>query len=139
MAELTLSEMLRLGGIPTYLSALAGIFILILIIIGYFTVAPYARKRPHGPTVKKWSWAILICGLVCAFNGGVGTITGLMNVHRAAAAAGGGAGDVMAQGAFEVLFNVAFSFAFAWLALFGYLSVRLVAATEGAPRLAAKG
>lgn len=131
MAELTFSEMLRLGGIPTYISFLAGIFIVTLTIMGYFTVAPYARKRPHGPLVKKWAWAILICGLVCAVNGGVGTITGLVNVHRAAAAAGVDAGAVMAQGAFEVLFNVAFNFMFAWLAFFGFASMRLVAAKEG--------
>ncbi len=130
MAELTFSEMLRLGGVPTYISFLAGIFIVTLTIMGYFTVAPYARKRPNGPVVKKWSWAIFICGLICAFNGGVGTVTGLVNVHRAAAAAGADAGAVMAQGVFEVLFNVAFSFAFAWLALFGYATMRLVAARE---------
>ena len=130
MADLTFSEMLRLGGVPMYISFLAGIFIITLIIMGYFTVAPYARKRPHGPLVKKWTWAILICGLVSAFNGGVGTITGLVNVHRAAAAAGVDAGAVMAQGVFEVLFNVAFSFMFAWLAFFGYATMRLVAAGE---------
>jgi hypothetical protein len=130
VAELTFSEMLRLGGIPTYISFLAGIFIITLIIMGYFTVAPYARKRPHGPLVKKWAWAILVCGLICAVNGGVGTVTGLVNVHRAAAAAGVEAGAVMAQGAFEVLFNVAFSFMFAWLAFFGYATMRLVAARE---------
>jgi len=130
MTDLTFSEMLRLGGIPTYVSFLAGIFIITLIIMGYFTIAPYARTRPHGPVVKKWAWAILVCGLVCAFNGGVGTITGLVNVHRAAAAAGVDAGAVMAQGVFEVLFNVVFSFMFAWLAFFGYATMRLVAARE---------
>ena len=133
MAELTFSEMLRLGGVPTYISVLAGIFIVTLTIMGYFTVAPYARKRPHGPLTKKWAWAILICGLVCAFNGGVGTITGLVNVHRAAAAAGFDAGAVMAQGVFEALFNAAFSFMFAFLAVFGFASMRLVAAREGVP------
>lgn len=130
MPELTFSEMLRLGGVPTYLSFILGIFIIVLTIMGYFSVAPYARTRPHGPVVKKWAWAILICGLVCAVNGGVGTITGLVNVHRAAAAAGVDAGAVMAQGVFEVLFNVAFSFTFAWLAVFGFASMRLVAARE---------
>ncbi len=131
MAELTFSEMLRLGGVPTYISVLAGIFIVALTIMGYFTVAPYARKRPHAPLVKRWAWAILVCGLVCAFNGGVGTVTGLVNVHRAAAAAGSDAGAVMAQGVFEVLFNVAFGFMFAWLAVFGFATMRLVASKEG--------
>jgi len=130
MAELTFSEMLRLGGVPTYLSFFLGILIVILILIGYFAVAPYARKRPNGPLVRGWGWVILISGLVCAFNGGLGTITGLVNVHRAAAAAGAGAGAVMAEGAFEVLFNVAFGFMFAWLALFGYATMRLAAAKE---------
>jgi hypothetical protein len=130
VAELTFFEMLRLGGVPTYVSALAGIFIIILIIMGYVAVAPYARTRPHSRFVKTWAWAILICGLVCAFNGGVGTVTGLANVHRAAAAAGPDAGAVMAQGVFEVLFNVAFGFMFAWLAFFGFASMRLVAARE---------
>ncbi len=130
MAELTFSEMLRLGGVPTYLSFILGIVIIVLIVIGYVAVAPYARLRPNGPLVKVWAWVILISGLVCAFNGGLGTITGLVNVHRAAAAAGADAGAVMAEGAFEVLFNVAFGFMFAWLALFGYATMRLVAAKE---------
>jgi hypothetical protein len=130
VTELTFSEMLRLGGVPTYLSFILGIFIIILIVLGYAAVAPYARRRPHGPVVKTWAWVILICGFICAFNGGVGTITGLVNVHRAAALAGAEAADVMAEGAFEVLFNVAFGFMFAWLALFGYATVRLAAAKE---------
>jgi hypothetical protein len=122
--------MLRLGGVPAYLSFILGILIVILIILGYVAVAPYARKRPDGPLVKLWAWVILVAGFICAFNGGVGTITGLANVHRAAAAAGADAGAVMAQGAFEVLFNVAFGFAFAWLALFGYATMRLAASRE---------
>jgi hypothetical protein len=131
MVELTLSEMLRLGGIPAYLSFFFGILIVVLILIGYFTVAPYARKRPNGPVVKAWAWVIMLAGLVCAFNGGVGTVTGLVNVHRAAAqGVGPEAGAIIAQGAFEVLFNVAFSFMFAWLALFGYATMRLAAAKE---------
>ncbi len=130
MAELTFFEMLRLGGVPSYLSFVLGIFIIVLIVLGYVAVAPYARRRPHAPVVKTWAWAIMVCGLVCAFNGGVGTITGLANVHRAAAAAGVDAGAVMAQGVFEVLFNVAFGFMFAWLAVFGFATMRLVAARE---------
>jgi hypothetical protein len=131
MAELTLSEMLRLGGVPAYLSFFLGILIVVLILVGYFAVAPYARRRPHGPAVKWWAWVIMLAGLVCAFNGGLGTVTGLVNVHRAAAAAGVDAGAVMAQGVFEVLFNVAFSFMFAWLAIFGFATMRVVAAKEG--------
>ncbi|NIT35732.1 MAG: hypothetical protein GTN49_04420 [candidate division Zixibacteria bacterium] len=128
MAELTLSEMLRLGGAPAYLSFFFGISIVVLIVIGYVAVGPYARRRPNGPLVKTWAWVIMLAGLVCAFNGGVGTIAGLANVHRAAAA--GGAGAVMGEGAFEVLFNVAFGFMFAWLAVFGYATTRLVAAKD---------
>gem|GEM_PF-2484802 len=131
MAELTLSEMLRLGGVPTYLSFILGVFIIVLIILGYVAVAPYARLRPNGPLVRGWAWVIMLAGLVCAFNGGLGTVTGLVNVHRAAAAAGVDAGAVMAQGVFEVLFNVAFSFMFAWLAIFGFATMRVVAAKEG--------
>jgi hypothetical protein len=130
MPELTLFEMLRLGGVPSYLSFILGIFIVVLIVLGYVAVAPYARRRPHAPLVKTWAWAIMACGLVCAFNGGVGTITGLANVYRAAAAAGADAGAVMAQGVFEVLFNVAFGFMFAFLAIFGFATMRLVAALE---------
>ena len=130
MTELTFSEALRLGGVPTYLSFIVGIFIVVLIGLGYAVVARYARRRPHAPLVKTWAWAILICGLVCAFNGGVGTITGLVNVHRAAAAAGADAGAVMAQGTFEVLFNVAFGFMFAFLAVFGFATMRLVASRD---------
>jgi hypothetical protein len=128
--ELTLFEMLRLGGVPTYLSFILGMVIVVLVVLGYAVVAPYARRRPHAPLVKAWAWAILSCGLVCAFNGGVGTITGLTNVYRAAAAAGADAGAVMAQGAFEVLFNVAFGFMFAFLAVFGFATMRLVAARD---------
>lgn len=131
MADLTFSEMLRLGGVPTYITLTAGIMIIALIISGFVTVVPKARKRPHGPAVVKWSWTILICGFVCALNGGVGTFLGMHNVHRAAAAAGVEAGAVMAQGVFEVLFNVIFGFGLAFLALFGYAAVRLVAAGEG--------
>ena len=130
MTELTFSEALRLGGVPTYISLTFGIMIIALIISGFVTVVPKARKRPGGPAVVKWSWTILICGFVCALNGGVGTLLGMHNVHRAAAEAGVGAGAVMAQGVFEVLFNVAFSFMFAWLAFFGYATMRLVAAKE---------
>lgn len=130
MSELTLSEMLRLGGVPAYLSFFLGIVIVVLIVIGYVAVGPYARLRPNGPFVKAWAWVIMLAGLVCAFNGGVGTITGLANVHRAAASPGVDAGAAMAEGAFEVLFNVAFSFMFAWLALFGYATMRLVAAKK---------
>ena len=130
MPELTLFEMLRLGGVPAYISFILGILIIILVVLGYAVVAPYARRRPDGPLVKRWAWAIFICGFVCAFNGGVGTITGMANVYRAAAAAGVDAGAVMAQGVFEVLFNVAFGFTFAWLALFGYATMRLVATKE---------
>jgi hypothetical protein len=50
--------------------------------------------------------------------------------YRAAAAAGADAGAVMAQGAFEVLFNVAFGFMFAFLAVFGFATMRLVAARD---------
>lgn len=135
MPELSFSEMLRLGGVPSYISVLAVTVILGLLVGGFVTLAPKSRRRPSGAAVKKWSWAMLISGLVCAFNGGVGTITGLINVYRAAAAAGGNASAVMAQGVFEVLFNVVFGFGFAFLALFGYLAVRL-AAGEG--RLADK-
>lgn len=132
MAELTLFEMLRLGGVPAYLSFFLGILIVVLILIGYFAVAPYARRRPHGPVVKRWAWVIMLAGLVCAFNGGVGTITGLVNVHRAAAqGVGPEAGAIMAQGVFEVLFNVAFGFMFACLAIFGFATMRIVAAKEG--------
>jgi hypothetical protein len=130
VAELTFFEMLRLGGVPTYISFILGILIIILIVLGYAAVAPYARRRPHAPLVKTWAWAIMVCGLICAFNGGVGTITGMVNVYRAAAAAGTDAGAVMAQGVFEVLFNVAFGFTFAWLAIFGFATMRLVAARE---------
>jgi hypothetical protein len=130
MPELTFSETLRLGGVPTYISLTFGIMIIALIISGFVTVVPKARKRPGGPAVVKWSWTILICGFVCALNGSVGTFLGMHNVHRAAAAAGIEAGAVMAQGVFEVLFNVIFGFGLAFLALLGYLSVRLVAATE---------
>jgi hypothetical protein len=132
MPELTLFEMLRLGGVPTYVSVLAGIFIIILILVGYFVVAPYARRRPHAPLVKAWAWAILLCGLVCAFNGGVGTITGLTNVYRAAHSVTAESPTyALSQGAFEVLFNVAFGFMFAWLAVFGFATMRLVASREG--------
>ncbi|MEE9458049.1 MAG: hypothetical protein V3W11_12965 [bacterium] len=130
MAELTFSEALRLGGVPTYISLMFGIMIIALIISGFITVVPKARKRPRGPAVAKWSWTILICGFVCALNGSVGTFLGMHNVYRAAAAAGVDAGAVMAQGVFEVLFNVAFSFMFAWLAFFGYATMWLVAARE---------
>jgi hypothetical protein len=130
MPELTLSEMLRLGGVPTYLSFILGMFIIVLVILGYVAVAPYARTRPHGPVVKQWAWAILICGLVCAVNGGIGTIMGLTNVHRAALEGAVDAGAVMAEGVFEVLFNVAFGFMFAWLAVFGFATMRIAAAKE---------
>jgi hypothetical protein len=130
MPDLTLFEMLRLGGVPTYLSFTLGILIIVLVVLGYVAVAPYARRRPHAPFVKTWAWAVLVCGLVCAFNGGVGTITGMANVYRAAAAAGADAGAVMAQGAFEVLFNVAFGFMFAFLAVFGFATMRLAAARD---------
>jgi hypothetical protein len=127
MPPLTLAEMLRLGGIPTYISALAGVIIIALTVMGYAAVAPRARRQPAAAFPRGWSWAILICGLVCAFNGGAGTITGLMNVNTPAGAAGAAAADLTAYGAFEVLFNVAFSFMFAWLALFGYASTKLIA------------
>ncbi len=127
MPELTLFEMLRLGGFPAFVSFFLGILIVLLIIKGYVITAPRAKKDPEGRRLRTWSWVILIAGLICAFNGGVGTITGLTNVYRAAAAAGVDAGAVMAQGVFEVLFNVAFGFMFAWLAFFGYATVRLAA------------
>jgi len=131
MPELTLSEMLRLGGMPTYLSFIVGIIIVVLIILGYAVVAPYARRRPHAPFVKTWAWAILICGLVCAFNGGVGTMTGLTNVYRAAHSVTVESPTyALAQGSFEVLFNVAFGFMFAFLAVFGFATMRLVASRE---------
>lgn len=131
MAELTFFEMLRLGGVPTYLSFIVGILIVFLVVLGYGAVAPYARKRPHALFVKAWAWAILICGLICAFNGGVGTITGLSNVYRAAHSVTVESPTyALAQGSFEVLFNVAFGFMFAFLAVFGFATMRLVAAKE---------
>ncbi|UCH78610.1 MAG: hypothetical protein JSU81_01275 [Candidatus Coatesbacteria bacterium] len=127
MPELTLSEMLRLGGYPAYLSFFFGILIVLLIIKGFVITAPRARRNPRSRLLKMWSWVILIAGLICAFNGGVGTITGLKNVYRAAAAAGADASAVLAQGVFEVTFSIVFGFMFAWLALFGYATVRLAA------------
>ena len=40
MAELTFSEALRLGGVPTYISLTFGIMIIALIISGFVTVVP---------------------------------------------------------------------------------------------------
>jgi hypothetical protein len=130
MAELTLSEMLRLGGFPAFVSFFLGVLIVLLILKGYIITAPRARRHPGSRLLKIWSWVILIAGFVCAFNGGVGTITGLKNVYRHAAAAGANAAAVMAQGVFEVTFSIIFGFMFAWLALFGYATVRLLAAKE---------
>jgi hypothetical protein len=131
MPDLTLFEMLRLGGVPTYLSFILGIVIGVLVVLGYAVVAPYARRRPHAPFVKAWAWAILICGLVCAFNGGVGTVTGLANVYRAAHGVTVESPTyALAQGSFEVLFNVAFGFMFAFLAVFGFATMRLAASRE---------
>jgi hypothetical protein len=119
--------MLRLGGVPTYLSFVLGMVIIVLIVLGYAAVAPSGRRGNGGSAAKVWSWAILACGFICAFNGGIGTITGLVNVHRAALGGMMDAGAVMAEGTFEVLFNVAFGFMFAWLALFGYATTTRLA------------
>jgi hypothetical protein len=100
-------------------------------LVGYFAVAPYARRRPHAPLVKTWAWAILACGLICAVNGGIGTITGLTNVYRAAhSVTVESPVYALAEGSFEVLFNVAFGFMFSWLAVFGFATMRLVASRE---------
>ena len=93
--------------------------------------SPALARKYAIPAVAKWSWTILLCGFACALNGSVGTFLGMYNVYRAAAAAGVSAGAVMAQGVFEVLFNVAFGFMFAWLAVFGFATMRLVASKEG--------
>jgi len=128
MAELTLWEMLRLGGYGAYSSFFLGIIIVVLMALGYLAVAPYARRRPGAPLVRAWGWTILLAGFVCAFNGAVGTLMGMVNIYHAVAPAPPPqAQALLAQGVFEVLFNLTFGFAFAFVALFGYATTRLLA------------
>ncbi len=124
MTPVTLGEMMRLGGYGAYFSFALGVILVVLLVVGFILAA---GKRTGG--LKGWGWAVLIAGFFCALNGGAGTLMGLTNIAAAAAGAGGdaAAADVMAQGVYEVLYNVAFGFAFAFLALFGYAAVRLVA------------
>jgi len=122
MAHITLAEMLRLGGFGAYFSFALGVILVVLLVVG-FTLAA-GRKGLNG-----WGWAVLIAGFLCACNGGAGTLAGMTRIARSAAGAGGdaAAADILAQGTYEVLYNVVFGFAFAFLALFGYAAVRLIA------------
>jgi CHASE2 domain-containing sensor protein len=134
MYDLTLTEALHLGGLPTYISLAAGIVIIANIISGFVTGLSKARPESARRPFTRRTWILLISGFVCALNGSVGTFLGMVNVHRAVAAAGLSAGAVMAQGVFEVLFNVIFGFGFAFLALFGFAALRLIAAEGGRTR-----
>ncbi|MGD8719539.1 MAG: hypothetical protein PVH29_12060 [Candidatus Zixiibacteriota bacterium] len=130
MNDLSLTEALHLGGVPAYISLAAGIVIIAHIISGFVTALSKNRPESARRLFGKRIWVLLISGFVCALNGSVGTFLGMVNVHRAAVAAGPTAGAIMAQGVFEVLFNVIFGFGFAFLALFGFAALRLVAAQD---------
>jgi len=129
MQNLSLFEMLRLGGGAAYLNFGLGLVIAALIVVGFILAARKKNVAAQG----WWSWTVLLLGFVGAAAGFVGTLMGLANVSRAAAGAcpcaGGegcaGPGDVSvyAQGAFEVLCGVAFAVFTPLLALFGHALV----------------
>jgi len=124
MTPVTLGEMLRLGGMGAYLSAVLGAALVVLVVVGFVLAA--ARKKG---ALRTWGWLVVVAGFICAGNGAAGTIAGLTKIAAAASAAGSDAATaaLLAQGVYEVLYNVSFGFGFAFLAAFGLAAVALVA------------
>jgi hypothetical protein len=122
-----------MGGIGTLLCVILGAILLLVLVVGYILAFVVGRKDPDGLPMKIWGHITLGIGFLTALFGSTGACLGLMNIHKcvSAAALGDPAGKaeaaaLMAQGMFEVSFNTLFGFFFAFLALFGFLSVRLI-------------
>ena len=122
-----ITDIIHMGGIGTLMSVILGVFLILLIIVGYILAFVVGRKNSGGLAMKIWGHLTLGAGFLVALFGFVGTFWGLHNVWAySAAVPPPEMPAVMAQGMFEVSFNFLFGFFFALLALFGFLSVKLI-------------
>ncbi len=120
-------DFIRMGGIGTLLSVILGVVLILLIFVGYILAFTIGRKDPNGLAMKIWGHITLGTGFLAALFGFVGTFWGLHNIWAYSAAVPAmEAPAVMAQGLFEVSFNFIFGFFFALLAIFAFLSVKLI-------------
>ena len=120
-------DFIRMGGIGTMLSVVLGIILILLIFVGYVLAFALGRKNPNGLPMKIWGHLTLGTGFLIALFGFIGTFWGLHNIWAYSAAVPPmEAPAVMAHGLFEVIFNFLFGFFFGLLALFGFLSVKLI-------------
>ena len=120
-------EIIKIGGIGTLLSVILGVILIILIFVGYILAFVLGRKKPNGLPMKIWGHITLGAGFLSALFGFIGTFWGLHNIWAYLGTVPPvEASAIMAQGLFEVSFNLLFGFFFALLALFGFLSVKLI-------------
>ena len=122
-----LPDIIQMGGIGTLLTVILGVILILLVIVGYILAFTAGRKDPKSALMKAWGHITLGAGFLCALFGFLGTTWGLHNVAvYCAGLPPAEAGAAMAQGLFEAGFNFLFGFFFALLALFGFLSVKLI-------------
>jgi len=120
-------DFIRMGGIGTLLSVLLGVILIILMLVGYILAFVVGRKNPNGLPMKIWGHITLGVGFLSALSGFIGTFWGLHNIWaHLGMVPPPEAPAIMAQGLFEVSFNFLFGFFFALLAIFAFLSVKLI-------------
>lgn len=122
-----ITDIIHMGGIGTLMSVILGVIVLLLLVVGYILAFVVGRKNPNGLPMKIWGHLTLGTGFLAALFGFIGTFWGLHNIMAYSAAVSPPEMlAVMAQGMFEVSFNFLFGFFFALLAIFGFLSVKLI-------------
>jgi len=120
-------EFIKMGGIGTLLSVILGVILILLIFVGYVLAFAVGRKDPNGLPLKIWGHITLGTGFLITLFGFIGSFWGLHNIQAYLGTVPPiEASALMAQGLFEVSFNFLFGFFFALLALFGFLSVKLI-------------
>jgi len=132
-----LMEFIRFGGIGVPINLVLGVLLIILLLTGYMLAFVFGRGKPDGITHKIWGHLTLCTGFLTAFVGFVGTMLGMIKIYtyiESVTMVGDSEfadySSIMAQGMFEVSFNFLLGFFLAFFAVFGYLSVRLIARRE---------
>ncbi|MCP4229799.1 MAG: hypothetical protein GY771_06585 [bacterium] len=122
-----ITDIIHMGGIGTLFSVILGVILILLLFVGYILAFAVGRKDPNGLPMKIWGHLTLGTGFSIALIGFIGTFWGLHNIWAYLGTVPPmEASGIMAQGLFEVSFNFLFGFFFALLALFGFLSVKLL-------------
>ena len=129
-----LMEFIRFGGIGVPVNLLFGTLLIVLLFVGYILAFVFGREKPDGVVLKIWGHLTVGTGFMTALVGFVGTMLGMIKIYtymESVTLVGDSEfadySSIMAQGMFEVSFNFLLGFFLAFLAVFGYLSVRLIA------------